>query len=91
MYQENGNTKVTITAHSMGGPTVLHFLTSEIVTQSWKDTYIGNFITLSGAWSGGNEALQAAVSGIDLNGKDGVTHSMFSDSLLSRLRMHLLQ
>ena len=47
----------------------MHFLTSEIVTQSWKDTYIGNFITLSGAWSGGNVALQAVVSGLDLNGR----------------------
>ena len=66
MYQENGNTKVTITVHSMGGPTVLHFLTSGIVTQSWKDTYIGNFITLSGAWSGGNEALSNQISGLSI-------------------------
>ena len=67
MYRQNGNTKVTIVAHSMGAPTVLHFFTSGIVTQSWKNTYIGNFITLSGAWAGGNLALKSAISGIDFN------------------------
>ena len=66
MYQENGNTKVTIVTHSMGSPTTLHFLTSGKVSQTWKDTYIGNFITLSGAWSGGNEALQMQVSGLTI-------------------------
>ena len=66
MYKDNGNTKVTIAAHSMGAPVTLHFLTSGLVSQSWKDTYIGNFITLSGAWSGGNEALKIHLSGLSL-------------------------
>ena len=44
---------------------MLHFLTqSGVVTQEWKDKYIGNFITLSGAWSGGNLALQTEISGL---------------------------
>ena len=65
MYQANGNTKVTIVAHSMGAPTMLYFFTqSEIIDQSWKDMYIGNFITLSGAWSGGNQVLRADISGL---------------------------
>ena len=66
MYRDNGNDEVTIVAHSMGGPIILHFLTSGIVTQAWKDTYIGNFITLSGAWSGGNEAIEAQISGLSV-------------------------
>ena len=43
----------------------LYFLTSGIVTQEWKDMYIANYVTLSGAWSGGNEAVMAEISGID--------------------------
>ena len=67
MYRENGNKKVTVVAHSMGAAIMLHFLTqSGVVTQSWKDQYIGNFITLSAAWAGGNEDLQAAISGLGL-------------------------
>ena len=67
MYSENGNSKVTIVAHSMGAAITLHFFTqSGVVTQTWKDQYIGNFITLSGAWAGGNEDIQAEISGLGL-------------------------
>ena len=65
MYRENGNRRVTIAAHSMGAPIMLHFLTqSGVVTQEWKDQFIGNFIPIAGAWSGGNEALQFEISGL---------------------------
>ena len=65
MYQDNGNRKVTIAAHSMGAPITLHFFTqSGVVTQAWIDQYIANFVTLAGAWAGGNEDLQAKVSGL---------------------------
>ena len=67
MYRENGNRKVTIAAHSMGAAITLHFLTqSGVVTQEWKDQYIGNFIPIAGAWSGGNSALQFEISGLSL-------------------------
>ena len=67
MYRENGNKKVTVVAHSMGAAIFLHFFTqSGVVTQAWKDQYIGNFITLSGAWAGGNEDIQAEISGLGL-------------------------
>ena len=64
MYVQNGNSRVTLVAHSMGGPVSLYFLTQFArVTQQWKDTYIKSWVTLSGAWSGGNVDLQAIISG----------------------------
>ena len=78
MFRANGNTKVTIVAHSMGAPTMLYFFTqSGIIDQSWKDKYIGNFITLSGAWSGGNLALQVDVSGLSLQTRLGNIFGVF--------------
>lgn len=53
MYQENGNTKVTLVVISMGGPVSLYFLT-QVVNQEWKDTYIHSYVTLGAAWSGAN-------------------------------------
>ena len=62
IYEQNDNTKVTIVVHSMGGPVSLYFLT-RLVSQEWKDTYIHSYITLSGAWSGGNAIMQNLLSG----------------------------
>ena len=41
----------------------LYFL-NEVVTQEWKDQYINAWVTLSGAWSGGNSGLSAVITGI---------------------------
>ena len=80
MYKDNGNTKVTITAHSLGAATMLHFLTqSGVVTQEWKDKYIGNFITLSGAWAGSNLALQTEISGVPIENNIGNAFSSFQE------------
>ena len=62
MYEQNGNTKVTIVVHSMGGPVSLYFLTS-VVTQEWKDTYIDSYIPLAAAWNGGNGLLPFLLTG----------------------------
>ena len=51
MYQDNGNTKVTLVVISMGGPVSLYFLT-QVVNQEWKDTYIHSYISLAAPWSG---------------------------------------
>lgn len=65
MHRENADRKVAIVAHSMGAPVILYFLTqSGVVTQAWKDQYIGNFIPISGAWAGGNQALEVPISGL---------------------------
>ena len=62
LYEQNDNTKVTLVVHSMGGPVSLYFLTN-VVNQEWKDTYIGNYITLAGAWSGSNGGIRTLLSG----------------------------
>ena len=85
MYEESGE-KVTIVVHSMGGPVTLHFLTS-VVNQEWKDQYINAFVPLSGAWSGGNSALQAEVSGGDAGLAALVSPEVFSE-LRSAFRSH---
>ena len=65
MYKDNGQQKVTIVVHSMGGPVSLHFLTGyRNVTQEWKDKYINAWIPLSGGWSGSNSVLQYLISGL---------------------------
>ena len=64
MYDENSQQKVTLVVHSMGGPVSHYFLTRfSKINQYWKDKYIHAYITLAGAWSGGNSALQALISG----------------------------
>ena len=66
MYAESHNTKVTLVVHSMGGPVTLYFL-NNVVDQAWKDKYIHAFVPLAGAWSGGNTALQALISGLSFS------------------------
>ena len=62
MYVDNNNTKVTLVVHSLGGPVSLYFLTNT-VSQEWKDKYIHSYITLAGAWSGGNAIVRYLLSG----------------------------
>ena len=62
MYNSSGGEKVTIVVHSMGGIVSLYFL-NEVVTQEWKDQYINAWVTLSGAWSGGNSGLSGVITG----------------------------
>ena len=66
MYEDNGNAKVTLVVHSMGGPVSLYFLT-KFVDQEWKDMYINNYVTLAGAWAGSNGDLLNLLSGPSFN------------------------
>ena len=70
MYHGNGGKKVAVVAHSIGAPIMLHIFTqSGVVTQEWKDQYIGNFIPIARAWSGGNEAIQSLISGLRIDSR----------------------
>ena len=61
MYNSSGGEKVTLVVHSMGGIVSLYFL-NEVVSQQWKDMYINAWVTLSGAWSGGNSIFFQFIS-----------------------------
>jgi len=63
-YKRNGNTKVILLAHSMGGPMSLYFLQN--MPQEWKDKYIKSLVTLSAAWGGSIKAIKVFVVGDDL-------------------------
>ena len=58
--------KVNLLASSMGGPVSHYFLTKYSgINQDWKDEYIANYITLMGAWTGGNNfVLQMLLTGL---------------------------
>ena len=62
VYANGGNTPITLLAHSMGGPTSLYFLT-KLVDQAWKEKYIKNYVTLSGAWRGLAKTVKMFASG----------------------------
>ncbi|KAJ8867356.1 hypothetical protein PR048_031157 [Dryococelus australis] len=63
-YTMNGGRRVVLLAHSMGGPSCLHFL--HLQSQRWKDTYIQALITLAGVWGGSVKALKVYAVGDDL-------------------------
>lgn len=46
----------------MGAPTSLYFFT-KVVDQKWKDTYIRDYITISGVWRGTAKSARAFASG----------------------------
>ena len=62
MYRDNGDAKVTLVVHSMGGPVSLHFLT-QTVSQEWKDTYIDSYVTLGAVFGGSNIAISFLLGG----------------------------
>jgi len=62
-YSNNGNTKVNVITHSLGGPTFLAFLNTK--SELWINTYIEKFLPIAAPWSGSPKALRTVVSGDD--------------------------
>jgi lysophospholipase III len=65
-YSMNNNTKVMLIAHSMGNPVTLYWL-NNYVNQTWKDTYIRMFVSLSGVWGGAAKTLRLMASGDNID------------------------
>ena len=61
-YTKNANTLVTLICHSLGCPTVLYFLNSQ-VSDNWKKQYINHLVTLGGAWAGSVLTIRSMISG----------------------------
>lgn len=62
-YEINGNQKVAIMTHSMGGLYGLYFLNRQ--PQEWKDHYIHSFIAISAPWGGTALMHQVFASGMN--------------------------
>lgn len=60
-YIMNNNQRVTLLAHSMGGPMSLIFLQRQ--SQKWKDKYIESMITLAAVWGGSVKAIKVFAIG----------------------------
>ena len=61
-YNRNGQTPVTLVAHSLGGPISLYFL-SKYAPSDWKASRIKQYISLSGAFGGSSNVLLGIISG----------------------------
>lgn len=57
----NGNQKVILIVHSLGGLMSLTMLRNQ--NQQWKDTYIKMVISLAGAWGGSAKAVKVFAVG----------------------------
>lgn len=57
----NGNIRITLLAHSMGGPMILLFLQQQ--SQEWKDKFISKFISLSASWGGSVKSVKVFAVG----------------------------
>ena len=68
-YRKNGNARVTLLAHSMGGIVALYFLNNQ--SQAWKDYYIHRFVSMNAPWKGTVVITQALASGFNW-GQDDV-------------------
>ncbi len=60
-YTINGNTPVTIIAHSMGGLFATYFM--KLQKQSWKDKYISSVVSMNTPWLGSGLITKVYSSG----------------------------
>ncbi|KAF2069107.1 hypothetical protein CYY_009571 [Polysphondylium violaceum] len=60
-YTNNGNQRVVLISHSMGGLVTTAFLNT--MTEAWRDQYIDTFVPMSAPWSGAPKSIENVVSG----------------------------
>ncbi|XP_074629609.1 lysosomal phospholipase A and acyltransferase-like [Acropora palmata] len=60
-YSVNGNKRITLMTHSMGGPLTLVFLNRQ--TSDWKDKYLHQWIAMSAPFGGAVEEIRTYTSG----------------------------
>ena len=78
-YEKNGGKKVVIISHSFGCLYTLHFLQN--AKESWKDTYIREWISIAGPFGGSLTALTRVTEGIRI----GETY-VYQDSVRALIR-----
>ena len=61
-FDRSGGQQVVMVVHSLGS-LVSHYFLTEIVSEEWKDMYIGQYITLAAVWAGAVKVLHGTVSG----------------------------
>lgn len=79
MYTQNGDKKVIIVTHSMGGTYMYYLLLQQ--DQVWKDKHIRSLFTISAPWGGCSGTLQTLAAGED---DDSSVISKESSRLLHR-------
>lgn len=62
-FNTNGNQKVNIVTHSMGGKLFAYFMQQQ--NDQWKQTYISKFIPIAPAFGGALESLQSFIWGLN--------------------------
>eukprot|EP00475_Leptophrys_vorax_P005212 TRINITY_DN1315_c0_g1_i2.p1 TRINITY_DN1315_c0_g1~~TRINITY_DN1315_c0_g1_i2.p1 ORF type:complete len:265 (-),score=63.66 TRINITY_DN1315_c0_g1_i2:33-827(-) len=60
-YRMNGNERVLIVTHSMGGPVALYFLNQ--MSAAWKDKFIQAFVPIAPPFGGSALVLRSSISG----------------------------
>nr|CAB3264917.1 group XV phospholipase A2-like [Phallusia mammillata] len=60
-YSTNGNKKVAIISHSLGGLYATWFLNHQ--SQAWKDQFVDTYISIATPWAGSSDVLLALISG----------------------------
>ncbi len=60
-YKINGNRKVVLISHSLGGPFTLRFLNN--MTKDWKNKFIDSFVPIAAPFAGATKILRMFSSG----------------------------
>ena len=79
-YRSANNTKVVLQSISLGGPYGHAFLT-QYVNQTWKDTFIESWLSISSVWNGAGEVVQMLTAGLAWDGIKWIQATAFRDGV----------